>query len=70
MITYTLITRDLTEGQVAIVLYLFRDDEVASVTTIATVARNAAAVMLMKSRAHLHKVGVPDADEPLLRAAG
>ena len=68
MITFSLIRRDLPNGHVAIVLYLFRKDDVASVTTIATVAPNLATQIFMKARVHLRKSGVRDASEPLLAA--
>lgn len=70
MITFSLITRDATDGQVAIVLYLFRDDEVASVTTVATVPRQQATMVLIKSRVHLRRAGVADANEVFRRKAG
>ncbi len=70
MITFSLITRDATNGEVAIVLYLFRNDEVASVTTIATVPRNQATMVLIKSRVHLRRQGVADANEAYQRKAG
>ena len=70
MITFSLITRDATNGEVAIVLYLFRNDEVASVTTIATVPRSQATMVLIKSRVHLRRQGVADANEAYQRKAG
>ncbi len=73
MITYTLITRELGDSRVGVVLYLFRNDDVASITTIAAVARRAVAELVNKSRAHLQSLGIRDADEhlnPPLRATG
>ncbi|HEX4764745.1 MAG TPA: hypothetical protein VH414_00550 [Lichenihabitans sp.] len=70
MITFSLITRDAGDGEVAIVLYLFRNDEVASVTTIATVPRSQATMVLIKSRVHLRRQGVQDANEAYQRKAG
>ncbi len=70
MITFSLITRDASNGEVAIVLYLFRNDEVASVTTIATVPRSQATMVLIKSRVHLRRHGVADANEAYQRKAG
>lgn len=70
MITFSLITRDAANGEVAIVLYLFRNDEVASVTTIATVPRNQATMVLIKSRVHLRRQGIQDANETYQRKAG
>ncbi len=73
MITYTLITRDLADSRVGLVLYLFRNDDVASITTIAAVARKTAPELLGKSRAHLRSLGIRDADEhlsPRARAHG
>ena len=70
MITFSLIMRDAADGQVAVVLYLFRNDEVASVTTIATVPRSQSTMVLIKSRVHLRRAGVADASEAYQRKAG
>ena len=68
MISYSLIRRDLPDGLAAIVLYLFRNNDVASVTTIATVPPGLAMSIFMKARSHLRKNRVKDAIAPLLAA--
>lgn len=69
MITYRLFRSDASDGLVAVVLYLYRDMAVASVTTIATASPPVAIRLFVESRIHLRRLGVPEADKAALRAA-
>ena len=63
MITFTLIRSDTADGRIAVVLYLYRDKKLASVTTIATVVAGTARMVFNESRAHLKRLGLRDACE-------
>ena len=68
MITYKLFRSEAANGLVAVVLYLYRDQATASVTTIATEAPRVAIRLFVEARIHLRRLGVPEADAVRLAA--
>ena len=69
MITFTLTRSDNADGQVAIVLHLYRNGRAATVKTIATVAPHAVRNLFMSARLHLKKLGIQDESDTCLREA-
>ena len=59
-ITFTLAPRLLTDGQIAIILHLYRGRKRALSTTLTTCQRQAAPRALRKCRSHLSKLGVEE----------
>ena len=57
-ITFALAPRLQTDGQVAIILHLYRGNRRASSTTLTTCARQSAPLAMQKCRSHLQKLGV------------
>ena len=60
MITYTLVRKDLKDGQVSILLHLYWMHEPASVTTITTDRPGAAMKRFAEARVYLQRKGIAD----------
>ncbi|HEX4766071.1 MAG TPA: hypothetical protein VH414_07315 [Lichenihabitans sp.] len=68
MISFTLSPMPLDNGQIDVVLRLYRRGKLASVTNVATVHRSVASMVMLRCRVHLRNLGVGEATE--LRTAG
>ena len=69
-VRFLLVCRDLTDGRTALVLHLYRDEKLASKTTISVAEDGIARMMLLLSRMHLFKLGLREHSPRLPRAAG
>ena len=65
MVSYKLYRSADAGGLVDLVLHLYRDHDLASVTTIATAAPRLAVRIFMEARAHLRSLGIPEASAAL-----
>ena len=68
MISFTLSPTPLDNGQIDVVLRLYRRGKLASVTSIATVHRSVASMVMLRCRVHLRTLGVGEASD--LRTVG
>lgn len=67
VILYSILRTDTPEGLVSVVVYLYREGEIASITTVATVPPLRAAAVIAKVRDRLHRFGAGERGAAALR---